>query len=51
MGEGYRSPIRRHVQHPDPVNLPRLLRLGGARRGEEANQGAEECSAVHHSIT
>jgi hypothetical protein len=34
------------------VDLSRLLRLGGERGGEEAaRQGAEERSAVNHSIT
>ena len=33
-------------------HLPRLLRLGGERRGEEAaGQRADERSPVHHSIT
>ena len=39
-------------QDTDAVHLPRLLRLGGERRGEEAGQsGSEECPPVHHSIT
>jgi len=39
-------------QHPDAIHSPRLLRLGGERRGEDAtSQGAEECASVHHSIT
>jgi hypothetical protein len=37
---------------PYPVNLLRLLRLGGERRAEEAaSQSAEECPTLHHSIT
>jgi hypothetical protein len=36
----------------DPVNLPRLLRFGTERRGEEAaSQGADECPPIHYSIT
>jgi hypothetical protein len=32
----------------DPVDLPRWLRLGGERRGEEtASQGGEERASVH----
>jgi len=31
---------------------PRLLPLGGERRGEEAaRQGAKECPPIHYSIT
>src|SRR5262249_7589680 len=40
------------VQVPDLANLPRLLRLSGERRGEEAaGHGTEECSTFHSSIT
>jgi hypothetical protein len=32
----------------DPVDLPRLLRLGGKRRGEKpTSQGADERTSVH----
>ena len=40
------------VQVPDLANLPRALRLGGERRGEEATgQGTEERPTFHYSIT
>jgi hypothetical protein len=43
-------PARR--QDTDPRNLPRWLRSGGERRGEEtAGQAANERSPVHYSIT
>ena len=36
----------------DPVNLPRRLRLGDERRGQEREGDAgDEGSSVHHSIT
>jgi len=39
-------------QNPYPVDLPRLLRLGGQRRGEEYRTCAhEERAALHYSIT
>jgi hypothetical protein len=39
-------------QTTDSEDLPRLLRLGGARRDEEAaSQSPDECSPVDHSIT
>ncbi len=35
-----------------PCNLPRLLRFGGERRGEDGTRDAgDERSPVHHSIT
>ena len=37
-------------KNTDPVHLPRLLRLGSERRGEEG-EGAEEGAAIHYSIT
>ena len=40
------------VQKTDPGDLPRLLPLGGERRGEEAaSQSPEERAPVHHSMT
>jgi hypothetical protein len=42
----------RQTKKTYPRHLPRLLRLGGERRGEEAaRQGPEERPPVHHSIT
>jgi hypothetical protein len=39
-------------EHADPRHLPRRLRPGGERPGEErASQSAKECAPVHHSIT
>src|SRR4030095_17008552 len=39
-------------QLADAGNVPRLLRLGGERRGEEATSyGANEPASVHYSIT
>jgi hypothetical protein len=35
-------------QHPDAVNLPRRLGLGGERRGEYADRTSDEHSPVHH---
>jgi hypothetical protein len=38
---------RTETENPDPIHLPRLLRLGGERRGKEATtEGREERSAV-----
>src|SRR5262245_23583100 len=42
---------RRAHQIPDPRNTPRLLRLGGERRGEQRGSTSKERPAVHHSIT
>jgi hypothetical protein len=43
---------RAELEQTDPIDPPRLLRLGGARRGEEATcQSAEECPTLHYSIT
>ena len=43
---GGRSP-----QVPDPVDLPRLLRLGGERRGEEhRTRASEERATVDHWV-
>jgi hypothetical protein len=40
------------LEVPDPARFPRLLRLGGERRGEEtARQGADKGPSVYHSIT
>jgi hypothetical protein len=39
-------------ENADPIDLPRRLRLGGERRGEEgASKRADEGSPIHHSIT
>ena len=47
-GRGQRA-IRR--QEADPVDLPRLLRLGGERRGEEhRTRASEERAAVYHWV-
>src|SRR5215475_13528544 len=47
------GPSRRTAREKtDPVNLPRLLRFDGERRGKEAaGHGTEECSPLHYSIT
>src|SRR5262245_63745286 len=42
---------RRSGDVSDPVDLPRLLRLGGARRGEQRGSTSNECPALDHSIT
>jgi hypothetical protein len=50
----HRGIIKRATEpeHTDPVHLPRLLRLGGKRRGEEATgQAPDERPPVDHSIT
>jgi len=40
------------AQNADPIDLPRLLRVGGEWRGEEHHARArEERASVHHSIT
>jgi hypothetical protein len=40
------------LQKANPIPFPRLLRLGGERRGEEAaSHGADECPPIHYSIT
>jgi hypothetical protein len=40
------------TQPPDSCDLPRLLRLGGERRGECTGQrGQQKAAAVHYSIT
>src|SRR5262249_1150905 len=45
-------PARRAQQIPDPGNLPRRLRLGGERRGEDSREGSlNEPASVHYSIT
>ena len=42
----------RRAKSSNPRHLPRRLRLGGERRGEEATrQAADERPPVHHSIT
>ena len=46
-----RSRRRRGNKQPDSVNLPRRLRLGGERRGEEAERASEEATPIHYSIT
>src|SRR5215470_13467696 len=39
-------------QHPNPIDLPCWLRLGGQRRGERPSQrGQQEAATIHHSIT
>ena len=50
--EGMRPHGRRVPEEADPRHLPRLLRLGHQRRGEEA-QGdrTEELAAVHYWMT
>ena len=46
----YRS--RRIAEEADPIDLPRLLRVGGERRGEKAaSHGTEECPPFHYSMT
>jgi hypothetical protein len=47
------SPVSGRVG-PQPAysrDLPRLLGLGGERRGEERTSASKERAAVHHSIT
>jgi hypothetical protein len=44
--------VRARIEHADAVHLPRLLRLGPERRGEEPRTGAgKERATVDHSIT
>ena len=38
-------------EEADPIDLPRRLRLGGERRGEEAEGASDEGSPVHYWIT
>jgi hypothetical protein len=39
------------AQIADTIKLPRLLGLGGERRGEEAGSRHDEGTPVHYSIT
>jgi hypothetical protein len=46
----YRPPSR--PEESNAADFPRLLRLGGKRRGDgTAQQGQEESAPVHYSIT
>jgi hypothetical protein len=39
-------------ERTDPVDLPRLLRGGGERHGNDPSQrGQQEAAAIHYSIT
>jgi hypothetical protein len=46
-----RSPTPKVAQEADPVHLPRLLRLGGERRGEESSRTNNKGAPIHYSIT
>jgi hypothetical protein len=44
--------VRGEIQDANPPDPIPLVRLGGERRGEEAEgDGANEGAAVHHSMT
>jgi hypothetical protein len=47
-----RNRVKSNLKQTDPIDLPRLLGLGGERRGEEAaRQTADERPPVHYSTT
>jgi hypothetical protein len=51
IGQGGRTRLWALAKLTDLVSLPRLLRLGGERRGEERGSISNERAPLHHSIT